>query len=67
MVYYQLYIRTTLSFLSTTCTQVKTIMSVLLREYDIEMVGDLPQANFEAMVVGPKGKCNVRYTKKKTC
>lgn len=45
-------------------SQVKTILSVLLREYDIEMVGELPPANFEAMVVGPKGKCNVRYTKK---
>ncbi|CAN0171537.1 unnamed protein product [Ascophyllum nodosum] len=46
--------------------QVKTILSVLLREYKIEMIGDeLPPANFEAMVVGPKGKCNVRYTKKK--
>lgn len=44
--------------------QVKTILSVLLREYNIEMVGELPPANFEAMVVGPKGKCNVRYTKK---
>lgn len=39
-------------------------MSVLLREYKIEMLGDLPPVNFEAMVVGPKGKCNVRYTKK---
>ena len=38
-------------------SQVKTILSVLLREYDIEMVGELPPVNFEAMVVGPKGKC----------
>lgn len=45
--------------------QVKTIMSVLLREFKIEMLGDLPSANFEAMVVGPKGECKVRYTKKK--
>ncbi|CAM9433996.1 unnamed protein product [Pylaiella littoralis] len=44
--------------------QVKTILSVLLREYNIEMVGALPPADFEAMVVGPKGKCTVRYTKK---
>ena len=44
--------------------QVKTILSVLLREYNIEMVGELPKADFEAMVVGPKGKCMVRYTKK---
>lgn len=45
-------------------SQVKTILSVLLREYNIEMLGELPPADFEAMVVGPKGKCNVRYTKK---
>lgn len=37
---------------------------MLLREYKIELVGELPEVNFEAMVVGPKGKCNVRYTKK---
>ncbi len=65
-------------FLSVTClpppppppipsfAQVKTILSVLLREYHIEMVGELPPPDFEAMVVGPKGKCNVRYTKKTT-
>eukprot|EP00752_Nemacystus_decipiens_P012521 g11089.t1 len=48
--------------------QVKTILSVLLREYDIEMVGELPQPDFDNTTVGPKGKCNVRYTKKKsTC
>lgn len=48
-------------------SQVKTILSVLLREYNIEMIGELPPADFEAMVVGPKGKCNVRYTKKTAC
>eukprot|EP00903_Cladosiphon_okamuranus_P015545 g14351.t1 len=46
--------------------QVKTILSVMLREYNIEMVGELPEADFDAMVLGPKGKCMVRYTKKKT-
>eukprot|EP00752_Nemacystus_decipiens_P012520 g11088.t1 len=45
--------------------QVKTIVSVILREYDIEMVGELPKVDFAAMVLGPKGKCMVRYTKKK--
>lgn len=47
--------------------QVKTIMSVLLREYDIEVVGELPQTDFEAMLAGPKGKCMVRYAKKTAC
>lgn len=44
--------------------QVKTILSVLIREYKIELVGDFPDVNFEALVVGPKGKCRVRYTKR---
>eukprot|EP00903_Cladosiphon_okamuranus_P015547 g14353.t1 len=44
--------------------QVKTILSVLLREYNIEMVGELPQPDFDKTVMGPKGKCTIRYTKK---
>eukprot|EP00903_Cladosiphon_okamuranus_P006258 g6141.t1 len=44
--------------------QVKTIVSVLLREYDIEIVGDFPEPDFEIMVAPPRGKCMVRYTKK---
>ena len=35
-----------------------------LREYDIEMVGELPPPDFEKSMMGPKGKCTVRYTKK---
>jgi sterol 14-demethylase len=45
--------------------QVKTILSVLFREYDIEMVSDeMPEIDYEAMVVGPKGNCMVRYKKR---
>ncbi|CAM9428616.1 unnamed protein product [Sphacelaria rigidula] len=44
--------------------QVKTILSVLLREFEFEMIGDLPEPNFEALVVGPQGNCTVRYTKR---
>lgn len=45
--------------------QVKTILSVLFREYDIEMVADqLPDIDYEQMVVGPKGDCRVRYKKR---
>ncbi len=45
--------------------QVKTILSVLFREYDIEMVADkMPEIDFKAMVVGPKGDCRVRYKKR---
>ncbi len=45
--------------------QVKTILSVLFREYDIEMVADkMPEIDYSAMVVGPKGDCRVRYRKR---
>jgi sterol 14-demethylase len=46
--------------------QVKTILSILFREYEIELVSsNFPEQDFEAMVVGPKGDCRVRYKKKK--
>ena len=45
--------------------QVKVVLSVLFRRYDIEVVPEeLPECDYEAMVVGPKGDCRVRYTKK---
>ena len=45
--------------------QVKTILSVLFREYDIEMVADvLPEIDYKQMVVGPKGDCRVRYKRR---
>ncbi len=45
--------------------QVKTILSILFREYDIEMVADkMPEIDYKAMVVGPKGDCRVRYKKR---
>merc|ERR1712232_153257 len=45
--------------------QVKTILSILFREYDIEAVSDkMPEINYEAMVVGPKGNCYVHYKKR---
>ena len=48
-----------------TYVQVKTILSVLFREYDLEMVSDeLPGIDYTQMVVGPKGNCNVRYKKR---
>ena len=47
--------------------QVKTILSVLFRNYDIEVVaGKLPDCDYEAVVIGPKGDCRVNYTKKTT-
>jgi len=45
--------------------QVKCILSILFRKYEIEMVSDtIPEINFEAMVVGPKGDCRIRYKKR---
>eukprot|EP01112_Ceratiomyxa_fruticulosa_P021975 TRINITY_DN7922_c0_g1_i1.p1 TRINITY_DN7922_c0_g1~~TRINITY_DN7922_c0_g1_i1.p1 ORF type:complete len:512 (+),score=125.58 TRINITY_DN7922_c0_g1_i1:124-1536(+) len=46
--------------------QVKTIWSVLFQTYNFEIVsGALPQADYAAMVVGPKAPCKLRYWKKK--
>jgi len=45
--------------------QVKTILSVLFREYQIEMVADeLPDIDLTQMVVGPKGDCRITYKKR---
>ena len=47
--------------------QVKVLMSVLLRKYDFELLsnnGAIPEPNYDAMVVGPRQPCQVRYMKK---
>ena len=45
--------------------QVKTILSVLFREYEMEMVSKvMPEIDYAAMVIGPKGDCRVRYKKR---
>mmetsp|Transcript_17400 Transcript_17400/g.40403 ORF Transcript_17400/g.40403 Transcript_17400/m.40403 type:complete len:408 (-) Transcript_17400:107-1330(-) len=45
--------------------QVKTILSILFREYEIERISpDMPEIDYAAMVVGPKGDCRVRYKKR---
>lgn len=44
--------------------QVKTILSVLLRNYKFEPVEkDFPEPDYTAMVVGPKNHLRIRYTK----
>ena len=44
--------------------QVKTILSVILRNYEIEPVDpEFPEADYTAMVVGPKNHLMVRYKK----
>lgn len=45
--------------------QVKTILSILFREYEIERVApEMPAVGYEDMVVGPKGSCQIRYKKR---
>jgi sterol 14-demethylase len=45
--------------------QVKTILSVLFREYKITPLFDkMPDIDYGAMVVGPKGDCRIRYQKR---
>ena len=45
--------------------QIKTIWSILLRNFDFELVGKLPEPDYEGMVVGPKHPCTVRYKRRK--
>jgi len=48
--------------------QVKAILSVIFREYEVELAaedGEMPNIDYEAMVVGPKGDCRVRYKRRK--
>jgi sterol 14alpha-demethylase len=45
--------------------QVKTILSILFREYEIQRVAkDMPAVGYDDMVVGPKGDCRIRYKKR---
>jgi len=46
--------------------QIKTIWAYLLRNFEMEMDGGLPDANYEALVVGPHHhQCKVKYTRRK--
>jgi len=45
--------------------QVKTIVAVLVSKYELELVSELPEPDYESMVVGPKGKPIVRYKRRK--
>jgi sterol 14-demethylase len=44
--------------------QIKTIWSVLLRNFDFELVDGVPPIDFTAIVAGPKGTCRVRYKRR---
>lgn len=45
--------------------QVKTIVATLLSKYEIEPLDPLPEPDYTAMVVGPKGTPRVRYRLRK--
>ena len=45
-------------------TQIKAIWSVLLRNFDFEMIDPVPEADYESMVIAPK-PCRVRYVRRK--
>lgn len=44
--------------------QIKTIWSVLLRNFEFEMLDPFPEPDYTSMVIGPK-PCRVRYTRRK--
>mmetsp|Transcript_15100 Transcript_15100/g.22470 ORF Transcript_15100/g.22470 Transcript_15100/m.22470 type:complete len:221 (+) Transcript_15100:1-663(+) len=45
--------------------QVKTILSILIRNYDFEMIDKaLPDVDYSSMVAGPKGKIMMRYKRR---
>lgn len=45
------------------CVQIKTIWSVLLRNFEMEMLDPFPQADYSSMVVGPTA-CRVQFTRR---
>jgi sterol 14-demethylase len=44
--------------------QIKTIWSILLRDFDLEPIGPLPPPDYSAMVVGPKPPCLVHWRRR---
>lgn len=44
--------------------QIKTIWSVLLRNFTFELVDEFPEPDWDSMVIGPK-PTRVRYTRRK--
>jgi len=45
--------------------QVKTIWSYLLRNYELEKVQNMPEADFTTMIPGPKHPCLIKYRRRK--
>ncbi|KAK7287000.1 hypothetical protein RJT34_22396 [Clitoria ternatea] len=47
--------------------QIKAIWTHLLRNFELELVSPFPEIDWNAMVVGVKGKVMVRYKRKELC
>jgi len=45
--------------------QIKTIWTILLRYFDMEMIGDFPKPDYTNLVVGPQQTCRIHYKLKK--
>lgn len=45
--------------------QIKTIWSILIRNFDFDLAGPLPEPDYDSMVVGPKGACMVDFVRQK--
>ena len=46
--------------------QVKSILSCILRQYELEMVSPLPSVSYESLVVGPTAPRMMRFKKRTT-
>ena len=45
--------------------QIKTIWSILLRNFELELISPFPEIDWDSLVVGPKGKVMLRYKRRK--
>jgi len=46
--------------------QVKAILSLLFRQFDLQMISDLPKPNYSGLVVGPTPPCLASFKRKQT-
>lgn len=51
-------------FIACCVLQIKSIWSVMLRNFDFEMIDPVPDPDYESMVIGPK-PARVRFTRRK--
>jgi hypothetical protein len=45
--------------------QVKTVVSIIMRRYELRPLGPLPKPNYKVMVVGPEPPNRVAYRRRK--